>query len=108
MGVTTQFKLSATEVSILGATEAEITHLSMPTANTEYSHTLQDNLKSITIRTEKGSNLKFSFVMGESGTDGFPLPGCTTWTQDGLLFSGKTLYIQGDIAAETVYIMEFY
>ena len=62
------------DVSVTGATNVEITNLSLPTANTEVSHSLQSGLKELRIRARGIAKLQYAFVSTESGTKYWTIP----------------------------------
>ena len=90
------------------ATTTKITNLSMPSANTEYSHSFTNNLKQFIIRSRKSAVVKIAFTNGESGTKYVTLPRGTNLCLEGLDFSSTTLYVQSDEATNTLEIIELY
>lgn len=97
----------AGSVSLESSTTPLITNLSLPTANTEVSHSLSSDLKQLMFRARNASKLQFAFTATESGTKFITvLPGVVYFEKD-LDLSGKTLYVQANIASETVEILEW-
>lgn len=84
-----------------------ITNLSLATANTEVDHTLQTNLKQITIRNRDNGRLQFSFTDGQSGSNYITIPAGATFSIDGINYSAGTLSIQSNKASQTVEILEW-
>ena len=107
MGAFTQSRLSG-DVGIIGASSTKITNLSLPTSGVEVSHALSSGLKSITIRSRNKSRLQFAFTALDSGAKYVTIEGCSSWTQDGLTLTGKTLYLQANNDSEIVEILEFF
>lgn len=102
----TQPTFKPSEISVNGSTNAIITNLSMPSANTEYSHALQANVKQLWLRARGNSVLKLAFTSGESGTKFFTVSRGAVLFLDQLSFTGVTLYLQASLAADTIEIME--
>lgn len=93
---------------LIGSGNEKITPLILALANTEYSHTLQDNLMQLRIKCRGNADLKISFKTGETTTNYWTIrKGCVD-NIDGLGFTGKTLYIQCDKPNMTVEVMELY
>ena len=92
----------------VGGKSPSITNLAMAVANTEYAHTLKDNLHQLTIRSRVPSTVKLAFVSTESGTKYITMKPCTVFNIDGIDFSGKILYVQSDTASNTLEIFEIY
>lgn len=91
----------------VGAKNVKITNLSLGTPSTEESHSLQDSLKSIIIRSRDTAKLQVAFTATESGTKYLTIPGNATLALDALEFSGKILYVQSN-QVTTVEIVELY
>ena len=94
--------------NITGATSTKITNLSLATANTEYSHTLQSGLKGLIVKARGDAMVKISFTATESGTKYITIPKGAVLTLDGLTFGGITLYAQATKASEILEILELY
>ena len=88
-----------------GATDVEITNLSVGT--TETSHALQTTLRSLTIRSRNKAELYIAFVSGETATKYLTIPCGASLTLNDLEFGAKTLYIRAD-QNNTVEIIETY
>ena len=93
------------EVTDGGGTTPLITNLSISSTNTEFSHTLQNNLKKFVLRSRDKAELKVAFTATESGTNFIPVVAGAVLTLEGLNFSGKVLYIQSP-KINTVEILE--
>jgi hypothetical protein len=106
VSIATQFKVS--DVTLVGASNIRITNVNAPTANTEVSLALSSGLKEITIRSRLISTVKIAFVSGESGTKYITLLPGATFSQGGLTLTGATIYMQTDIASNTIEVLEFF
>lgn len=95
-------------VDIVNASEPKITNLVLLLADTEYSHILVDGLKELIIKCREYTDLKYSFVSGESDTKYLTIWRGTCHTLNDLDFNSKTLYIQGSKANVTVEVLELY
>lgn len=95
-------------VDIVNATEPKITNLVLTLADTEYSHMLVNGLKELIIKCREYSDLKYSFVSGESDTKYFTIWRGTCHNLNDLDFNNKTLFIQSSRANVTVEVMELY
>lgn len=74
-------------------------------ANTEYSQALPTNCKRFTIQSRnKTHDFKISFTPGQSGTVYFSLPGGSSYFEELVNMTGKTLYFQSPSAGA---VMEF-
>ena len=85
-----------------------ITHLTLTLANTEYSHVLQTKLKQLKIKTMNGAKLQYAFVLGDSALKFRTIPKFNEDSLSDLDLTGKTLYIQSNLAATIVEIVELY
>lgn len=99
---------SSTSVTVSGSGNVKITNLLLTTKDTEYSHSLTNNLKSVIIKCREMAVLKLAFVNGESGTKYITIHGGCAFTLDNLEFVSKIAYIQASKDAVTVEIMELY
>jgi hypothetical protein len=101
--------LSAT-VNLQGATNCLITIKETTLADTEYSHTLQTDLKQLRIKARNSSKLRIAFIANDTD-DANPYwtinKGCCE-NIDAISFTGKTLYIRSNIALSEIEIMELY
>lgn len=96
------------DLTLLQSENVRITHLTLITANTEYSHSLQDGLKQLRIKCKSFANLQYAFVAGESATKYWTIPvGCTDNITD-LKFISMMLYVQSNKNSVIVEIMELY
>ena len=95
------------QVSV-GAKNSKITNLSLPLADTEASHVLQNGLRGVIIKS-RVSNVqkKLAFTATESGTKYVTIKKNNTFALDLLEWQSKTLYIQAE-SATTVEILELY
>ena len=84
------------DTSNIKSTNVRITNLTISTINTEVSHSLIANLKTLLVRHRGIANVKYSFVNGESGTKYITLPRGSTKIIENILFSSKVLYLQAD------------
>ena len=101
--------ISGSSVVVEKATNVKITHLSMATANTEYSHALESGVKILEIYIKNNSsNAQFCFATGETNTKYIPIPKRTCYHIDQIKFSSKTLYIEADENNQTAIIAEYY
>ena len=90
-----------------GAASGLVTNLVIGVINTEFSHTFQDGIKGFILRSREKTEVKISFTATESGTDYLTLlPRCVL-DQDGLEFTGKSIYIQSPNTT-VIEIVEFY
>ncbi len=78
----------------IGATTPTITNLSLPTVNTEVSHILAANLKTIIIRNRDKADMQLAFVITESATKYLTIKAGAVISLERLEFSGQILYIQ--------------
>lgn len=81
-------------------------NVSVPLANTEVSQALNASTKRFTIRVRGTSKMQLAFAAGTSGTVFITLPAGTTYTEDGINFTG-TLYFQTEKASQVVEILEW-
>ena len=108
MSVTTQTSNLSLSATFPVSTDALVTNVTMATADTEYSHTFQNNLKKFILRTRLFEPLKITFVSSESGTKYITIPAACSLTLDGLSFSGKIIYMQSPSSNVVVEILETY
>lgn len=99
--------LSNLAVSLDPSTTATITNLSLPTANTEVSHSLAANVKMIDIKARGCSDIKISFTATESGTKYITIPKGTTFSVTALKLASATIYMQSPDAGVTAEILEW-
>jgi len=88
------------------ATEPLITNVSIPLANTEYSHVLNTAVKQIIIRCRESATVKYCFTALESNTVYMTLPRNTTVGLDAIKFTGKVLYFRSDASSVTLEVLE--
>lgn len=81
----------------------------MPSAGTEYSHTLQSNVKVLEFQVvNTDATLQYAFTATKSGTEYITVSvGCRE-EFSGIKFSSDTLYIQSDKAGSILEILELY
>lgn len=94
-------------ISLSGAQNVKITNLSITLANTEFNHTLQNNLKKLEIHDRTNAKVQFCFVASQSSSTYVTINKGCNYSQDGLDLSGKTIYLQAD-KITVVEIIEFY
>lgn len=95
-------------VSICRSTAPIITNLSAPSANTEVSHTFQDNTQKFHIKTRSSvADMQFAFTSGQSDTVFITIPSGVTFTEDDLDLSGVTIFLQTDKGNQTIEILEW-
>ena len=94
-------------IPIAGANNVRLTNLSLPTPNAEVSFSLISGLKAIEIKNRDPFEVKFSFVIGDSGTTYFTIPKYAAYSKDNITFTGKTIYLQS-VGASTLEILEYY
>jgi len=97
--------VDAIPVIVNPVTLSKITNLSLPVIDTEVAHALVANLKEIIIRNRDKAEIKFSFVLGESGTKYVTLNAGAVLSLDSLKFTGETIYLQSP-KVSTVEILE--
>lgn len=85
-----------------------ITNIVMTTAGTEYSHTFTQDVQSFTIKTRNGSNLKFAFVAGQSGTNYISLPGRASYGENSITVNSVTMYFQSDQNGDILEVLEWF
>jgi hypothetical protein len=73
--------------------------------NTEYSYTFSANTKKILIKPRIDSNVKFSYISGQSGTTFITIPKGNTFSLDQLNLNGVTIYFQTDKPSNTLEIL---
>ena len=99
--------IAKTSISTQSTTET-ITNLSVPLAATEVSHTLATNLKQVLIRSRlRKAELQIAFTATESGSKYVTIPKNGVFVADDLNLTGKTLYLQSSLAANTIEILEW-
>lgn len=90
-----------------GSPNVLITNLVIATADTEFSHTLQDNLTLLEFKARDGEAFKYAFVATESATNYISVPACSGQAFAGIKLVGKTLYLQSPSTC-IIEIIEFY
>lgn len=98
------FKPSDVTVDIANSTDVSITNLSLPDINTEVSHTLNANLKQLTIRSRSLATIKIAFTISESATKYLTLKAGAVLELNDLDFSSKIIYLQSG----TITIVEIF
>ena len=101
------FKLDAENINVTvkRSENIKVTNITIPSINTEVSHSLTTEIKTLIIRCREVAELKISFEVGESGTKFFTVPKANSLKLDDLNLTGKTLYLQSPSLA-TVEILE--
>jgi hypothetical protein len=100
--------LSST-VNLQGAQNAKISIITAILANTEYSLSLQTDLKQLRIKARNSSKLKIAFVSGDIALGDYWTinKGCVE-NIDAISFTGKILYIESNTAITEIEVMELY
>ena len=97
-----------TSVTVAAATTNRITNfVSSATPDTEESHTLLADLKSIEIKIRGEATMKFSFVVGDTATKYITIPKNNTWSKDDLNLASEVLYFRVDKPSQTIEILEW-
>ncbi len=99
--------INSGSIVLAGAPNVLITNLSVTTANTEFAHTLQNNVSVLEFKARDGEEFKYSFTATESGTTYISVPACSGQSFAGIKLVGKTLYVQSPFVC-TIEIIEFY
>lgn len=99
--------INSGSIVLAGAPNVLITNLSITTANTEFSHTLQSNVSVLEFKARNGEEFKYSFVATESGTKFITVPCGSGQAFAGIKLVGKTLYLQSPSTC-IIEIIEFY
>lgn len=87
------------------ATTPDISNVSMPSANTEYSLALPANTKKFLIKLRAtNSLLKVAYTVNESGSVFMTIPFGSSLNREGLRATSKTLYFQSPSASQTAEI----
>lgn len=105
---TSNQSVRGTSTPVGAASSTKITNISLPTANTEVSHSLSANLKQLIIRLRGLADLKVAFVATESATKYLTIPRGATLSLVELNFSGATIYLQSPAASQTAEILELF
>lgn len=84
-----------------------IYNLLMPLANTEYTQAISANAVKLTIRARKLANVKIGFAVGESSTKFVTIPAGASYEINSIRVSSLTLYVQSDVAANTLEVVEW-
>lgn len=90
------------------AKNERLTSLMMPLANTEYNFPLQPKLLGLNIYSKTKQGFKLSFVLGDSGTNFWPVPKGNVYSLAGINFTDKILYVQSTFAAQELVIEELW
>lgn len=99
--------INSGSIVLAGSPNVKITNLAITTPNVEVSHVLQDNLTVLEFKAREDAELKYSFVVAESGTKYMTVPKCSGQSFTGIKLKNKTIYIQSPLSC-TVEIIEFY
>ncbi len=90
------------------ASSPKIYNVPAATSGTEYSQALSSGTRKIMFKTEgTGAKIKFSFVLGESGTKFISVGKNTSHKVDDLSLTSTTLYFQTNKDSQTLQIMEW-
>jgi len=99
--------ISGGKVTVAGATRPKIYNIAIPLANTEYSHTLSDDVLKFSIKLRGAANLRIAFVAGETATNYFTVPAGCTFSESDLRLASCTLYFSVDKASQVLEILEW-
>lgn len=98
-----------TEAILEGSANKTTYNLSAPLANTEYSQSLPNGTKILSIKVRGlAANAQWAFVSGQSGTLFETIPRTCAYKESGLNLIGKTLYIQTDQDGQIVEICAWF
>ena len=99
---------SPADVTVIGATQNKITNLVMTVSGTEYSHSLQSNVKQLIIRSRGNGALQLAFTATESGTKYLTIPkGCSLFLGE-IEFASSSLFLQSTSNNDVAEILELY
>lgn len=101
------FKPSDVTVDVANAESIKITNFNILLALTEYSHTLENNLKQLTVKSRSAVNLNLSFSVGQTLINYLSLKKGNVLHLKDLDFNNMTLYMNAD-ASTVVEIVELY
>ena len=85
-------------------TSVDIFNVTCTLANTEYSQTLPAGTKKFTIRCRGNARTRLAFVSGDTSINWLTIPPGTTFSEDGILYSGD-LYFQTHLANQVIEIL---
>lgn len=88
-------------------TTPTIYNIDLTLANTEYSQAITNGAVKITLRTRLASNLKVSFTATESGVKYITIPPGASYEINTIRTNNLTLYVQSDVAANVLEIVEW-
>lgn len=89
------------------ATNPTIYNLSMPTANTEYSQSLNSSTKKILIRMRTKSRTRFAFISGDTNIEWMTIEPGAVYFEENLDLNGVTIYLQTNAASQIAEILEW-
>lgn len=92
---------------IVAATTPKITNVAAPSAGTEYSLALQNQVKQFSMKARGNSIVKFAFISSESLTNYVTIPKGCEFSVSGVELSTKTVYFNCSLASETVEFLEW-
>jgi hypothetical protein len=90
-----------------GKTSPKSEVVTLALANTEYSHTFLTNTKEFTIRNTSKNTVTFSYQVGESLTQSFPVTPGGVYTERDIIASSVTIYFQSPKPNATISIVEW-
>lgn len=93
-------------LTVQEASTPKVYNVTVALANTEVSQMLSIGTKAFTIKVRGVAALKLAFVSGESSTNYFSVSAGTSYSMEGLNFSG-ILYFQTNKASQVVEILEW-
>ena len=76
-------------------------------ADTEVSQLLSDGTKQLAIRCRGSARTQFAFVSGDSSISFITVPQGTTYFNDNLDLTSKTIYLQCNKASQIVEVLEW-
>lgn len=84
--------------SLRAPTTPKVYNLSLPTANTEYSQPLDPNTVRFTVKIRNTDGLaaraQIAFTSGDTSVKWVTIPPGAVFSEEGLLLTGVTLYVQ--------------
>ena len=96
---------TSSDITALRAAASAVYNVTCVSANTEYSQALPSGCKKFTLKCRQARDVKATLVSGESGTKYLTIPSGSSWSEDSLNLSGKSLYFQTGNANSIVEIV---
>lgn len=92
-------------VTVNGVLTPTITNISIPLLGVEQSHTFSSTTKRFSIKLRDTASLKYSYTLGQSGTNYVTVPVGCELTEDNLALAGSlTIYFQTNKNSQTLEI----